>query len=100
MLISNTLEAKNERPSCSLNPKLRARLCGKYQQMREECFAPFVKALGWVPGAQTQVHTQFICSGHNWVAQNSVWPPDHLGCLLQIKIPAESELRVGLLENS
>lgn len=36
MLISNTLEAKNEKPGCSLDPKIRARLCGKHQQMQNQ----------------------------------------------------------------
>lgn len=36
MLISNTLEAKNEKPDCSLDPKIRARLCGKHQQMQNQ----------------------------------------------------------------
>lgn len=36
MLISNTLEARNEKPGCSLDPKIRARLCGKHQQMQNQ----------------------------------------------------------------
>ena len=34
MLISNTLKAKNERPGCSLDPKIKARLGREHLQMQ------------------------------------------------------------------
>lgn len=92
MLISNTLAAKNEIPAGSLNPKTRARLCRKHQQVQTRARkrslpAPFIKdgALSWVPGAWTEVHILFICLDTTGLLSVSL--PNHLGCLLNIKTP-------------
>lgn len=69
MLISNTLEAKNKRPDCSLDPKIRARLVGwgninrcKPEQERMFCLYHLKKIEPWATSHMSRHRSAYSLS--------------------------------------